>query len=130
MIEVATTKAKEDPIKLVKKMLITLIKYRMKWEIHQAVLVMSAKTIVDTEEALIEVVVEETEVIITEEEEVTIKDLEKDLEEASSEAEENIATLEEAEEVNHSEEVEEAEAESFIFSLVRKKFESFYLIIF
>ena len=65
MIEVATTKAKEDPIKLVKKMLITLIKYRMKWEIHQAVLVMSAKTIVDTEEALIEVVVEETEVIIT-----------------------------------------------------------------
>ena len=125
MIEVATTKAKEDPIKLVKKMLITLIKYRMKWEIHQAVLVMSAKTIVDTEEALIEVVVEETEVIITEEEEVTIKDLE----EASSEAEE-MATLEEAEEVNHSEEVEEAEAESFIFSLVRKKFESFYLIIF
>ena len=125
MIEVATTKAKEDPIKLVKKMLITLIKYRMKWEIHQAVLVMSAKTIVDTEEALIEVVVEETEVIITEEEEVTIKDLE----EASSEAE-NMATLEEAEEVNHSEEVEEAEAESFIFSLVRKKFESFYLIIF
>ena len=129
MIEVATTKAKEDPIKLVKKMLITLIKYRMKWEIHQAVLVMSAKTIVDTEEALIEVVVEETEVIITEEEEVTIKDLEKDLEEASSEAEE-MATLEEAEEVNHSEEVEEAEAEIFIFSLVRKKFESFYLIIF
>ena len=123
MIEVATTKAKEDPIKLVKKMLITLIKYRMKWEIHQAVLVMSVKTIVDTEEALIEVVVEETEVIITEEEEVTIKDLE----EASSE---EMATLEEAEEVNRSEEVEEAEAESFIFSLVRKKFESFYLIIF
>ena len=96
MIEVATTKAKEDPIKLVKKMLITLIKYRMKWEIHQAVLVMSAKTIVDTEEALIEVVVEETEVIITEEETI------KDLEEAISEAEE-MATLEEAEEVNRSE---------------------------